>query len=99
MGMSMNKANTERSWGITTCVAAVDLLNIISSLGWAAQFFAAIASACPVESSPGADCAGLVCDFVATVASWAPLMDAIPKDCDSKAIGKDAGISERDGDQ
>merc|ERR1711862_1078265 len=71
--IDMNKANTERSWGITQCVVAVDLaatylirvatqietagaacvdrtdcglnvLNIVSSILWAAQFFAAIAS-------------------------------------------------------
>lgn len=80
----------------TNC--ALSVMNIMSSFVWAAQFFAGIAGACPVESAAGSGCAAFVTDFVATVASWGPLMAAIPIDCDKKEIGKSAGDGERNGD-
>eukprot|EP00408_Alexandrium_pacificum_P027975 CAMPEP_0171183932 /NCGR_PEP_ID=MMETSP0790-20130122/15532_1 /TAXON_ID=2925 /ORGANISM="Alexandrium catenella, Strain OF101" /LENGTH=323 /DNA_ID=CAMNT_0011648921 /DNA_START=42 /DNA_END=1009 /DNA_ORIENTATION=+ len=61
---------------------ALDIFNVISSMAWAAQFLANAAVDCPeVGSDPGAACAGVISDFVATVAALGPLVNGISDDC------------------
>uniref|UniRef100_A0A7S4QAI9 Uncharacterized protein n=1 Tax=Alexandrium monilatum TaxID=311494 RepID=A0A7S4QAI9_9DINO len=60
---------------------AENSFNLLSSIGWAAQFLAQAAVDCPRDPRQSAACTGVVADFVATVAALGPLVNGIVTDC------------------
>jgi len=64
-----------------TKACGLDVFNLISSLGWAAQFLSQAAVDCPVISDLKAGCAAVVGDFVATIAALGPYVDTVTSAC------------------
>lgn len=62
-------------------LCAVDIWNVLSSLGWAAQFLAQIAVDCPAMRDARAGCAAVVSDFIAVVTAFGPVVNGINDDC------------------
>eukprot|EP00928_Gymnodinium_smaydae_P092245 TRINITY_DN76068_c0_g1_i1.p1 TRINITY_DN76068_c0_g1~~TRINITY_DN76068_c0_g1_i1.p1 ORF type:complete len:365 (+),score=91.24 TRINITY_DN76068_c0_g1_i1:56-1150(+) len=60
---------------------AVDVLNLISSFAWAAQFFAQMGSDCPIEANVNAACGAAISDLVAAVSSLAACGTDIGRAC------------------
>jgi len=70
---------------------SLDIFNVISSIGWAAQFLANAAIDCPDVPNARASCTGVITDLIATVAALGPVVNGISDDCHKTVAGGGAG--------
>jgi len=65
---------------------SVDIMNIISSFGWAAQFFALVAADCPLASSSSAACGAAIADMTSAISSIGACAGDITDACSKASL-------------